>query len=91
MIFVFLILLFVITGFAVRVYHAVERGFAEEWYTRGEEDLHAGRVEAARADFRTALTYSHDNTQYQLRLAQALMAAGGWHRSAYLPAEPAGA
>ncbi|HMD85590.1 MAG TPA: tetratricopeptide repeat protein [Terriglobia bacterium] len=71
-----LILLFVITGFAVRVYHAVERGFAEDWYTRGEEDLRAGRAEAALADFRTALSYSHDDERYQLRLAQALMAAG---------------
>jgi tetratricopeptide (TPR) repeat protein len=76
LIFILLVLLFVITGFTVRVYHAVERGFAQEWYTRGEEDLRAGRAEAARDDFRTALSYSRDNTQYQLRLAQALMAAG---------------
>ena len=54
----------------------VEKGFAQEWYTRGEQDLRAGRAEAALADFRTALSYSHDNAQYQLRLAQALMAAG---------------
>ncbi len=75
-IFVLLILMFVITGFAVRVYHAVEGGFAEDWYTRGEADLRAGRAEAALADFRTALSYSHDNERYQLRLAQALMAVG---------------
>jgi predicted Zn-dependent protease len=76
MIFVFLILLFVITGFTVRIYHAVEKGFAQEWYTRGEKDLRAGRAEAALAESRTALSYSHDNAQYQLRFAQALMAAG---------------
>ena len=76
MIFVFLILLFVITGFTVRIYHAVEKGFAQEWYTRGEGDLRAGRAEAALADFRAALSYSHDDSQYQLRLAEALMAAG---------------
>jgi predicted Zn-dependent protease len=76
MIFVFLILLFVITAFTVRIYHAVEKGFAQEWYTRGEGDLRAGRAEAALADFRTALSYSHDDSQYQLRLAEALMAAG---------------
>jgi len=75
-IFVLLILMFVITGFSVRVYRAVERGFAEDWYARGEEDLRAGRAEAALADFRTALSYSHDNERYQLRLAQALMAVG---------------
>jgi tetratricopeptide (TPR) repeat protein len=71
-----LVLLFVLTGFTVRVYHDVEKGFAQEWYTHGEEDLHAGRVGAAQADFRTALSYSHDNERYQLRLTQALMAAG---------------
>jgi predicted Zn-dependent protease len=76
MLFVFLILLFVITGFTVRTYQAVEKGFAQEWDTRGEEDLRAGRAEAALADFRTALSYSHDNAQYQLRLAQALTAVG---------------
>jgi tetratricopeptide (TPR) repeat protein len=68
--------MFVITGFTVRVYHAVERGFAQDWYTRGEKDLRDGRAEAALADFRTALSYSHDNVEYQLRLAQALVAAG---------------
>jgi tetratricopeptide (TPR) repeat protein len=76
LIFVLLILLFVITSFAVRTYHDVEKGFAQEWYTRGEEDLRAGRVQAALADFRTALSYSDDNAEYQLRLAQALIAAG---------------
>jgi tetratricopeptide (TPR) repeat protein len=75
-IFVLLILLFVITAFAVRFYHDVEKGYAQEWYTRGEEDLRAGRVDAALADFRTAISYSHDNERYELRLAQALMAAG---------------
>lgn len=73
---VLLVFLFVVTGFTVRIYHDIERGFAEDWYTRGEADLHAGRAEAALADFHTALSYSHDNEQYQLRLAQALMAAG---------------
>jgi tetratricopeptide (TPR) repeat protein/predicted nucleic acid-binding Zn ribbon protein len=73
---VVLILLFIVTGFTVRVYHAVERGYADDWYTRGEDDLRAGRGGAALTDFRTALTYSHDNERYQLQLAQALMAVG---------------
>ena len=75
-IFVSLTLLFVLTGFIVRIYHDVEKGLAQDWYTRGEEDLRAGRVRPAQADFRTALSYSHDNARYQLRLTQALMAAG---------------
>src|ERR1035438_3595028 len=43
MILMVLIPMFVITGFTVRVYHDVEKGFAEDWYTQGEEDLRAGR------------------------------------------------
>ncbi len=74
--FIFLILMFVITGFTVRTYRNVERGFAVQWYARGEDDLRASRAEAALADFRTALSYSHDNEQYELRLAEALTEAG---------------
>jgi len=76
MIFMFLILLFVITGFTVRMHHDIERGFAEEWYTRGEEDLRAGRAEVAVSDFHTALSFSPDVAEYQLQLAQSLIAAG---------------
>lgn len=71
-----LLLLFVITGFTARIYRDVERGYAEEWYTRGEEDLRAGRADGALMDFRTALSYSRDNDQFKLRLAQALMMPG---------------
>ena len=76
LVFVLLILLFVITGFAVRRYHAVERGLAQDWYSQGEQALKAGHAEAALADFRNALAYSRDNSLYQLRLAQALAATG---------------
>jgi tetratricopeptide (TPR) repeat protein len=75
-VFVFLIFLFVVTGFVVRVYHDVEKGYAQEWYIRGEDDLRAGNAASALTDFRTALTYSRDNQQYQLRLAQALLMPG---------------
>jgi tetratricopeptide (TPR) repeat protein len=73
---VLLILLFVITGFTVRRYHAVERGLAQDWYSQGEQALKAGHAGAALADFRNALAYSRDNSLYQLRLAQALAATG---------------
>jgi hypothetical protein len=42
-----LIFLFVVTGFAVRTYHNIERGFA-----RGEEDLRTHRAETALTDSR---------------------------------------
>jgi tetratricopeptide (TPR) repeat protein len=75
-VFVFLILLIVITGFTVRRYQAMERSLAQNWYSQGEQDLKAGHAGAALADFRNALTYSRDNSLYQLRLAQALVATG---------------
>jgi tetratricopeptide (TPR) repeat protein len=68
--------MFIATGLAAKFYHAKERGLGEEWYSRGEAELQAGRAPAALEDFRTALAYSQDNIRYQLRLAQALMAAG---------------
>ena len=76
LVFVLLVLLFVITGFTVRRFHAVERGLAENWSRRGERDLKAGHAGPALADFRNALAYSRDNSVYQLRLAQALEATG---------------
>ena len=42
------------------------------WFNRGEDDLNAGRVARAVVDFQAALTFSRDNYQYELRLAQAL-------------------
>ncbi|MGE5323888.1 MAG: tetratricopeptide repeat protein [Actinomycetota bacterium] len=47
-----------------------ERGMS--WFSRGENDLQAGRIARAVVDFQAALTYSRDNYQYELRLAQAL-------------------
>lgn len=73
---VLLIVLFVATGFIVKRFHTVEKSLAQDWYRRGEQALHAGRANAALADFRNALTYASDNSLFQLRLAQALVATG---------------
>jgi tetratricopeptide (TPR) repeat protein len=43
------------------------------WSGRGATDLSAGRIPAAMKDFQVALTYSRDNFDYQLSLAQALL------------------
>jgi predicted Zn-dependent protease len=43
------------------------------WSGRGESDLSAGRIAEARNDFQVALTYSRDNFNYELSLAQALL------------------
>ena len=70
-VFALMILLFVITGYTVRRYHAVERGLAQDWYRRGEQALKASHAGAALADFRNTLAYSRDNPLFQLRLTQA--------------------
>jgi tetratricopeptide (TPR) repeat protein len=76
LVFVVLILLFVITGFTVKRFHATEKSLAQHWYNQGEADITSGHAKAALADFRNALTYSRDNSLFQLRLAQALVATG---------------
>lgn len=49
---------------------------ARLWSTLGEQDLSAGRIAQATKDFQVALTYSRDNFDYQLRLAQTLVTLG---------------
>lgn len=44
------------------------------WFSRGQNDLQSGRFTQAAAAFQTALTYSRGNYDYELSLAQALIA-----------------
>ena len=81
LIFLFMILLFVGTSFAVRSFQNLEKNLAEEWYAKGEKDLMAGHADSALTDFRNALAYSPDRPLYRLRLAQALAAAGRTHEA----------
>ncbi|HET9184428.1 MAG TPA: tetratricopeptide repeat protein [Candidatus Angelobacter sp.] len=46
---------------------------ASLWSARGENNLSAGRVADSINDFQVALTYSRDNFDYELSLAQALL------------------
>ncbi len=66
---------FAVTGIAAKFYHAERDSLARQWYERGAADLRAGRPATALEDFRTALVYSRGNDLYQLRVAQALIAA----------------
>jgi outer membrane protein assembly factor BamD (BamD/ComL family) len=65
---------FTVTHFINKSYQRHEDALARRWYQRGETDLSANNPQAAVADFRTAIIYSHDNGQYRLRLAEALAA-----------------
>jgi tetratricopeptide (TPR) repeat protein len=66
---------FTVTGLAVKAYHTKLTQLARQWYKSGEVHLSSGRADKAINDFRTALVYSGDEDKYQLRLAQALIAA----------------
>jgi tetratricopeptide (TPR) repeat protein len=67
--------LFAFTSTAAKIYHSQQRGFAEDWYLRGEAGLKSDHASEAIKDFSRALAYSRDNRVYRLRLAQALLAA----------------
>lgn len=67
--------LFAAAGFLNQTFRRHEQDVAREWYERGEQELATGRAEAALDPFRTALVYSRNNPQYELRLGEALVAA----------------
>lgn len=82
-----LVTLALLTGLAIvfflavsalsRVYSAQRESLAERWAARGVNDLNSALYRPAVEDFRTALLYDRDNSDYQLSLAEALM---GLHR-----------
>ena len=60
----------------VNRFHEQEKALARHLYERGLQEQSGGKPEAALGDFRAALSYSHDNPQYQLSLARALRDTG---------------
>jgi Flp pilus assembly protein TadD len=66
----------VITHVMTRVFIEKQRRLAIEWSHKGEAALKNGQQLQAVSDFQTALIYDRENSQYRLRLAQALIAAG---------------
>ena len=71
-----LALLFAITAALARTYHAREEGLVSEWFQKGNTDLADGKPTQAFEDFRNSLSYGPENTNVQLRLAEALLADG---------------
>ena len=63
---------FFLVSALARVYKVQLNDHGSAWFSQGENDLDAGRVTRAVVDFQAALTYSRDNYQYELKLAQAL-------------------
>lgn len=70
------VVLFTLTSFAARAFHAERTHHGQDWYQRGEQQLAAGHPAAAAEHFRNALVYDRENDQYSLRLAQSLAAIG---------------
>ena len=65
-----------ITAALARTYHAREEGLVSEWFQKGNADLADGKPAQAFEDFRNSLSYGPENTDVQLRLAEALLADG---------------
>ena len=72
---VLLVIMFALTTFSVKAYHAKERQLAEQWYAAGDRELKAGHAAKAIGDFRSALIYSRNDSRVELELVQALAAA----------------
>lgn len=66
----------VVTYFFFTSFQEHRRVLEKRWFARGEAALSAGRPADAVEDFRSALSFSPANTEYQMALAQALAAAG---------------
>ncbi|MBV8552898.1 MAG: tetratricopeptide repeat protein [Acidobacteriaceae bacterium] len=71
-----LILAFVATGFASSAYHREKQLLGEEHYKEGQQLAARGETEAAAEEYRKALLFSPEETNYRLSLATALIDAG---------------
>jgi tetratricopeptide (TPR) repeat protein len=71
-------LAFLITAALARTYHSREEGLAAEWSRKGDSDFAQGMRARAFEDFQNSLSYNPENPNVQLRLAEALLAEGGY-------------
>ncbi len=62
------------TEYFVKLHHVVEADLAHRWFSRGEAAMRLQVFGAAADDYRTALSYDPENSDYRLRLAEALLA-----------------
>jgi len=71
-----LVALFLFAGFVTRKFREHEEQLGQQWYETGVRELKAGQAEDALDPLRTALVYSREKPEYELTLAQALVAGG---------------
>ena len=70
------ICLAVLTYFLFHSFQDHRSVLEKRWYVRGEQALASGHPAEAVEDFRSALSFSSGNTEFQMALAQALAASG---------------
>jgi tetratricopeptide (TPR) repeat protein len=71
-----LVLMSGVTAFITRQYHKKIHGLADQWFAQGDASFQAQHYSDAVSDFRNALVYSPNNSDFQFHLAQALASAG---------------
>jgi tetratricopeptide (TPR) repeat protein len=64
------------TQYFVNRHRATEQELALRWFNRGNQAMQANAPKFAADAYRTALNYDRENSEYRLRLAQALLADG---------------
>jgi len=73
---VLLVLMSGVTAFVTRQYHKKIHGLADQWFAQGEARFQAQHYSDAVSDFRNALVYSPNDSDFQFHLAQALASVG---------------
>lgn len=71
-----LVIAFVVTGFASSSYHQEQRSLGQQHYALGQSLQARGELESALEEYRKALIFAPNNTDYRLSLATALLDAG---------------
>lgn len=73
---VLLVALFAFTAFVARQYHRTVHRLGDQWFSKGESALQAGKTSDAVTDYRNALVYKPDDQTFEFHLALALDKAG---------------
>jgi tetratricopeptide (TPR) repeat protein len=73
-----LVLLFTFTTFLTSTYRSARRSRAQARYERGVELANKGKNDEASEEFRAALAFAHNDSQYRLALVRSLMARERW-------------
>ncbi|MGA8036143.1 MAG: hypothetical protein WA823_14760 [Candidatus Acidiferrales bacterium] len=71
-----LLLLLAVTAFINRMYHKKIHTMAESWAALADQSVKDGDLNAAISEYRNAMVYSPNNSEFQFRLAEALAATG---------------